>query len=531
MRRVAILLLVAAVGAGAAVGWWAHPAWRRSRALAAVTASDPTAREAGWRWLLAPPDRPRTERLVGAINARLVDAHDAALLDAADALRTVRRWGWEHQPPDLMVRELDLRAVSSNEADHVLAARAMLGCPLSLEAAEVLPLVDRLLQSDSPNARRLALAAACGWLGRAGAHRLAELSLPGDDHDLRRMSILAQSWARSPAVSLPIEPGDPVDIVEAKLFFATRADPHDARAVLEALASWTTEPRPAFAAILRSSLDPRVSEALRGLADAGDATAVFIVHAESRNGQGRWSRAILDDPLAEPWRRRLAAWRTGDLSDRQRAAVLDDDPTEPSDRVYAAALVAERILPPPVANEQAARWMIDLDDDRKRAGVLLAALLGVHRGTVRRAYEREDTARVRTTQRLALFALGEPGGTADPLEFASRALGASRGEFNPDAALCLLLAGHVPVLERLTSHPPATAGIDWRESVQQRAWLIERFVPAWYEAVGRPIAADVRSVHLHFDALCALRLLTQRRLRFDRRYKQFVLDQGLGVRG
>ena len=60
-------------------------------------------------------------------------------------------------------------------------------------------------------------------------------------------------------------------------------------------------------------------------------------------------------------------------------------------------------------------------------------------------------------------------------------------------------------------------------------WLIERFLPAWHAAAGRPTDGDATAVRLHFDRLEALRLLTHRRLRFDaasRTYTEIATSAG-----
>ncbi|MHC4415481.1 MAG: hypothetical protein ACYS0G_09375 [Planctomycetota bacterium] len=526
MRKLALLSLGAALAAGTAAGWWAYRVWREDRALSAVIDVDPGVRAAGWRWLLAPDDQPRARRLRPAISSALADAPQEAVLDAADALRTLRLWGWDHEPRELVRRELELRSRLGHEADQLIAARAMLRCPLPLDPGEILPLFDHLLASTAGEVRGLALDGACMWLGRSRAHHLGALTLPPDHHHLRRMSILARAWGRHPGSMPPIAPDDPPDVVEAKLLYHVRANPANARPVLDVLAGWTDPAPPAFAAILRYSRDPDGARALRRLADAGDRTARLLVDASAPPSLEEAWRRVLHDPLTDGWQRRLAAWHLDSLRDAEVATLLADDPAEPGGSVYAAALVAERILARDESAALAASWIRDFNDDRKRAGAVLAALVGEHRSLLRQACELEDIPEVKVTQRLALFALGERVGRDDPLEFAYRTLRKPNGDFDPDTALCLLLAGHRPALEHLTTRPPLSVDTDWRESVQQRAWLIERFVRVWHEAAGRPIAADPRAVRLHFDALCALRLLTQRRLAFDPETKTYVLTGG-----
>ncbi len=461
MRRIGAVTLCLAGLAGAATGWWALRAWPQHRALRAIGAADSSARLDGWTWLRrteGPDHRPRARRLRGKILDAVAAAPEAALLDAGDALRGYRLWDFAHVPHDLLLRELALRAQTCDETDQDAAARAMTHCPLDASPGATLPIFRTLFSSASPSTRRTALEAACGWLGRERVHRLDELSLPDADHALHRLALLARSWARMPDRPPPLEPNEPPDLLEAKLLLATRADPGDATAVLEARERWSGQPRPAFEYILRYSRDPRADRA-----------------------------------------------RT--KPDRARAP---NDPGGPDTSVYAAALLAERRLAPQRASALAADWIRDFNDDRKRAGALLAALLGEHEDLLTQAYEVEDIALVKTTQRLALHALGRPVGTDDAIEFAYRVLHRPDGDFNPDAALCLLAAGHRDALALLTTPP----GPDGR-SFRQRSWLIERFVPGWQAAVKEPAGSDLRAHRLHADDLLALRLLTQRRLAFD----------------
>ena len=325
---------------------------------------------------------------------------------------------------------------------------------------------------------------------------------------LRRRRELVLSWCEPPPAFEAPDPA-PLPLREAQLMRATMLAPTDAAPLLAALDG--DGPAGALPYILRYSEDPAALVALRRLADAGDAGAVRALQARERRLDDEQARTVAADPDRDPWTRRLAAWRWDRLPEATLADVLALDPAEPDGSVYAAALLAERRLPAARAVAQAEAWMRSFNDDEKRAGALLAALLGTPADLLPRAAAIEDVGAVRTTQRLALWALGTPAGPDDPLEFAHRTLHDADGDFDPDTALCMLLAGRAEALALLTSPPTA----DWRASVQQRAWLIERFVPAWHEAVGRPVGGSARALRLHFERLDALRLLQQRRAPFD----------------
>ena len=233
-------------------------------------------------------------------------------------------------------------------------------------------------------------------------------------------------------------------------------------------------------------------------------------------------RRVMADPRLDPRRRRRAAWRCADPGGQDVTDLLKEDPTQSDGTVYATVLVAERFLPRPEAAALAESWIRDFNDDLKRAGALLAMLLGVHADLLERAYELENVAAVRTTQRLALHALDRPVEGDDPLEFAYRILYRAGGEFDPDTALCLLARGYTPVLKLLTTQPRVADGPIFGEAAWRRAWLIERFAPQWHEHTGLPSVDDAAAIRLHFDDLNALRLLTQRRMAFDETTRTFI---------
>ncbi len=194
---------------------------------------------------------------------------------------------------------------------------------------------------------------------------------------------------------------------------------------------------------------------------------------------------------------------------------LSLDPAEPDGSVCVTVLIAERRLPTDQAIELAESWIRDFNDDRKRAGALLSALLGEHADLLKHAYDAEDVVLVRLAQRMALYALDEPVGAEDPKEFAYRALAAENGDFDADVGLCLLARGDRRVLRELTSQPVGQTSEQYRASVRKRDMLIERFAPHWRAEVGIAVPGADGAIREHFDLLESLRWLTQRRLAFD----------------
>jgi len=521
MKRTSLITLILAILLGIAIGWWSLPAWQRHRALRAIASPDQAVRQAGWDRLLAPDgvaDRTCAEGMLAQIGDRLSAAGDDALLAAGRALVGHGLWDWQHQDRELLLRDVRLRVSLSDEAEQMFAAELMLTCPPDLQPAAVIPICNSLLRATSREVRLAGFSAACAWTGRGQAHLLEAMDIPEDDSRVRRFRELALSWARPGAPPETIPPEAPVDVVEAMLLrqVVTRQD--DASPVLDMLDSWSGAPRPAFEYILRYSNDDRAIQALRGLADEGSAIARYVLDAKADGVDETLVRMLAEDPAQTPATRRLAAWRCGRVPLETVRAILALDPSESDGSVYAAALLAERRLPRDEAMSLAESWIRSFNDDEKRAGALLAAILVEHVPLLEDAYGREDVAAVRTTQRLALWAAGQAVGEEDPLEFAHRALHRADGEFNADTALCMLLAGREETIALLTSRPTG----DESRAARQRAWLIERFIPAWHEAVGWPIGGDGRALRLHFDRLEALRLLTRQCLRFDAQRKIYA---------
>lgn len=222
---------------------------------------------------------------------------------------------------------------------------------------------------------------------------------------------------------------------------------------------------------------------------------------------------------------RWSAWCADDIDDDALHALLAFDDADVPPHVYQQVLLAERHLPDEQSAQQAEQWIRSFDDAHKRAGALLTALLPhADHELLREAAGIEDRSDVRAMQILALWASDVPVPVAvnidqPPIELAWRMLHEPDGDFDPDIALVLLLAGDPRILEYLTSQPEAVIA----SRIARRLWLIERFIPAWREHVGEPAELTTEAIRHHLAALEAVRLLTQRRLAFDRDAREFVL--------
>ncbi len=493
----------------ASVACWTSFQLRDVPGLDQIVSGDPGVRQQAWQRVLVGTDHGELAAFLPRINQLLQSAGEGAFAEAAERLRDVDLWGWEFQPPDLILRELEAAALSADDGRHDLATRTLSECPLTLGGEIVLPLTDMLVLSGTPHLRRAALDAACLWAGRDRAATLASLTIVDDA--LERDRLLAVSWSSAaPHPEVPeVWADDEADIVEAALLAHVRLDPEGPARLALLRDGWDTTPRPAFEAI--EVLAGRSADGTAPLQPPGS-----LLSQSGAPGDDPAFAALAADPAAPLALRRLAVWRLSQvpqdvLEEVLAAPVADDD-----GHVYATALLAERCLGRPAAVSTAERWIRSLDDDQNRCGALLAMLAGGPRDLLQEAYAAEDVPEVKRLQRLALAALGQPLDDPVALELGVRTLTLADGGFDPDVAQALLAAGHLPTLSVLTSQPHGDGWDDYCRSIQARRWLLERMVPSWHAAVGRPLVSDPRAVRLHFDDLRAFRLLTQRRLAFDR---------------
>jgi hypothetical protein len=515
MRRISVVTVAIALLLGAAAAWWGVPRLRVSLALRDITATYPDRRAAAWRTLSAsdgdePP--PALQRL-DQVNERLAGAGIYALLHASDALNALHAWGWSHQPAALVMRELEARASLSDPDQHRLVIEGLRTCPLDVEPRPFLAVVTRLLDDAGPELGRDAWDAAAAWAGRERGALLESLPVPDDDALRRRRELVLGACGSGAPADVDAWLAMPVEVAEAAMMRHVLARPDDGAPLVETAKRWSSEPAPAFAAILRYATDPASAAALERLADDGDRAARFALQATDPDREDAIAERVATDGAEPAWRRRLAAWRWRHPPRELVDELLALSPAAPDGSVYATVLLAERSLPEADAAALAESWIRDFDDDRKRAGALLAALLGAHGPLVEQALDGEDVPAVRTAERLALAAHDRDPGPGDAREFAFRAMHRDDGDVDPDVACAMLAAGMGDVTRALTAPPPD----GWRDGgrrAQARSWLLERFVPTWHDRLGRPLGA-LRELRLHFETLDAMSALDERRLGFD----------------
>lgn len=526
-RLMRIMLFLAAVVIGGMAAFWLMPHWNDLRAISCIVADDYTTRDRGWQWLTSarPSDpAPRAARVIGRINDALTAAGDDALLHTADVLRPMDLWRWQMQPIDLILRELALRA-ESHIGDQQLAAVELLDCPFDAPKDDVLAIVQKLLAAANPDVRTLTMRSVLGWAGIDRAGVLRSLEVPDDDHALERLRRLAMSWARIPSEATRLESALTADVLEAALLQTVRAEPDDAGIVIEVMRNWSGEPQPAFSYILRHSDDPAAERELERMAERGIDAARFALHAREPERDASRAREIARDAREPIWRRRLAAWRLNEVDAALLEELLASPVADGDQSVYAVALLAERHHERKTLVDLAEAWMRDLENDRKRAGTLLAALIGKDAeglaDLLGELVRLPDDAHVRTAARLASAALRDDVSREEMIELGYRTLRKPDGDFDADMLLALLAGGYAELIDLLVDQPRG----EWRMAIQQRAMLIERFVPQWHEAAGRPISGDRRTIILHFDWLRARRLLESRRIEFDGADRTYSPDQ------
>lgn len=523
------MTLTVAVGIGIVAALLLAPHWQRRRALIGITAADPDQRAAAWTWLSHPTDAPRAEALLtDDILPRLDDAGDDALLDAGVNLRKLDLWSPARVPVHLLLRELDLRTASDDVDQHRVALNLMTDMPLDAPADMVIDVFDDLLRSDNDAVRHDAFEAAWLWAGPEHGRRVAALVRDDGDPQLQRLNTIALGWACRLSNAPPPDdllappsaaPADADDELAARWLAWAFAHPHSTH--LHDLAEHMDDGDAAAIAEIARFLDEREARpVLRLLADRGIQTAQYALLAMDAPRDQQAARDVVDDPTAERWRRRLAAWRLPSVSRDQLDDLLFIEQTEPPQPVFDVALLAERHDQRDDLTVLAETWMRSMNDDKRRAALLLHTL-GYETG-----YPVHDEVMQAdgTYLKPLLFTGPENRSLHLALCTSSEAIGLSTtrstpADFEPDIALMLLAAGNVDVLQHLTSQPPT--GGD-HTNIIRRAWLIERFVPFWHEQAGRPVGGSRVALRLHFEALEALRLVTQRRLQFNRQRRVLV---------
>lgn len=547
---VAILLLVAPDP-----GW--RRALRRSAAVEAILDPSPEVRRRAWESLA--PDL-RDDLWREAIIAEIEDVleerlrthsvPDPALADLARALAGSTAWRWD-RPTDraILVRSIEL-AATGEPPDAVLAtfaAERLAALPDGL-ALPVAPEVAAALWSrlDPPMQARLLPRLAS--LADGSRRRTLALLEPPDDRDLAGRLLLAR-WLvdgdRAAAIALASDPALHPDLLDRSRAAAVRLDPRAAIGVLDHLdaapdAPWATILAPASAeSAVRAAIERRAAEgepASRRLLARLDAVAAGEP-ADAEGLAAAWD--LLADPTSPADLRRvaalllLAAPSSEDLPESALASLLEGAVAGESGSVLPSALLAEATD----RTRLASAWLRSLEDDRKRAGAILAVLLDGRSGADLAAIARTQSAasepRVRSLLRAASWALAAPrdlgAGDADR-EFVHRiSHDEAGGEVDPDVLALRLAAGEPAAVEDLlalpreptSEDPEAIAG--WSRRMAIRWLLVERFVPDLAAALGPPLGGSRRERALERDLALVEWWSLRPDLRFDPSRRRWVL--------
>ncbi|NOG53641.1 MAG: hypothetical protein HND57_04840 [Planctomycetes bacterium] len=291
------------------------------------------------------------------------------------------------------------------------------------------------------------------------------------------------------------------DVTEAILWASITTNPDQAAPLLAAAQQWSTTParRDAYRTSLyllgRSTDDTAIhylsDRARTGDADALTALKLLAARSDADSEVGVLLNEIDDESMVPDINTDLTLLAAGDADAIKRAlratttptadgltpeqevmtrwlawydhapaeqaglsAEGGADPVAADGSVWAAVLLAERTLTPGEAADLADTWIHDLDDNVKRAGLLLAGLCGTHPIEIQRLLDEAETVDVRRAARLA-------SGMVSRDDTANR--GACRriaeaesdhpGRFN-EALLALLAAGDPDAVDQLLQPGP-----------------------------------------------------------------------------
>lgn len=467
----------------------------------------------------APPPRiGRRASCSKRIITRLESTEDqATFIDVAALLREAGLWQLPTISTRIWRRRLDL-ILDSQDGE---AARTVLD---ELAAAEVLrddanagQLWGRLLAWPHDASIRLgALREAAGWFEADEVEAHAAAARDDDDPRVRRLAWLLLGHLSPASGYAAVWQGEEPRVAEAMLWAATATNPLDASALLMACdqSPWPTTALPW---LLSRSDDEAARQRLEALAIDGHRAAAL--HLAQRWGVGieqlpAPQRAWLGGPIdftEDAALARWSAWRRGQ-GDADR---LLEDPVAEDGSVWAAVLLAERLLTREAAARRGREWMARDSDEVRSAGAMLLALIDEPTEPIRQAYAASRDESLRVHARLALHMAGEapealPG-------YAWRVLEAGEARHRLAALAALLAAGDVQAAQAVLTPPSDLPGA----AMLERAWLIERFLPE-YAAVVAPLCPWSDEVAaLQFDVMAAAWALRGGAESFDRPSRTF----------
>ena len=554
---VAVGVILAAAAMVSPIRQW-HRTLTRPATASAIVATDPAVRREAWALLEADlrDDQSRDETLA-AIDLAIQDAlRDGVLPEAAIAELALRRdrfsaWRWDREPDRAVIeRAIEVAAdASTAPADPALvalAAQRLLDFPnhaaWPVAPSSIAAIWNRL---DVPMQARL-LPRIASIDSRSRRETLALLEAPADPRlsagvMLARLEADGDSDAALAVAHNRVHESGSRDRAAAA---AVRLAP---LAAIGLLARIDEDPEAPWATILAPAADdPAVRAAIESRAASGDPAARRLLARIDAIADGEppeveslaaaWD--LLSDPSALLDRRRLAALvllaesATEELPESAIANLLDGPIADEGGSVLAAALLAEATG----RTRSASRWLRSLEDDRKRAGAILAVLSDGRGGADAAAIARTQSAasdpQVRSVLRAAAWAL------ASPRDFGKREADRAfvhrishqddRGTLDLDVLALRLAAGDAEAVETLLEVPDPPERDDaeaierWSERLAWRWVLVERFVPSLAETLGPPLGGSRRERSLQRDLARASWWALRSQLRFDPASRRWV---------
>lgn len=272
----------------------------------------------------------------------------------------------------------------------------------------------------------------------------------------------------------------------------------------------------------------------RQLAALPDADPAEAAEIRGRLGDGRSVPPAVDlhaaasDPARAAFERRLAAALLREEPRRLDASLASElaslPAADPEGGVAAAVLAAESLLTREDAVEAARAWLRSFDDDAKRAGLLLLALVatGEEAAPLLAAplWGRAEPE-LRRAHAAAELALGRWSRRSAPAELFARIARRPDGGIDLDLLLGRLAAGDADAAESLLDLPDPPVAADaaaiaaFERDLALRGALRRRFLPSLQRAIGDPAGAEPRGLSLHRDLALARWWLDRASTSFD----------------
>lgn len=430
-----------------------------------------------------------------SIAARITGRIDGAIeqpifIELASLLRESGYWRLPLISTNLWRRRLDLILDSGDVAAALSVIEEAAGADAARDDVNVVEVWQRLLAwPDEPGIRLRALFGAARWFDEAQTEAFAAEARGDVDASVRRAAWLLLGAVRPRSGYAGQWKGEEPAVAEAMLWAATVTNPDDASPLLVACdqSPWPTSVLPW---LLSRSNDPAARVRLEALVVDGNRAAAL--HLAERWGAGverlpvgqqAWlGMAPVSGSEDDLRLRRWSAWRNaaGD------AQVLLDEPVAEDGSVWAAVLLAERLLDEESCEDRSRQWLNSLEPGTRAAGALLGGLCADGGWRLSEEYQESREARFRRSARLAMMMANGKIESAASSQ-AERAYAWTVVKTEPservEALLALLASGDREAAQAVLTAPsdsPAGAAM-W-----ERAWLIERFVPD-YAAMVAPL--------------------------------------------